>query len=331
MILSQPDRSRRLSWGAAAVAAVIVATVGTAVRPLGQAVLFADDVAVAPAATEPPAAKAAAERNPAQSENDTYVRIRRSPHGVAESLDTAIARYVGRPGSRYEGQRVDLFGVIHVGQQSYYQEVQQRLNQYDVVLFELVAPNGIRLRPEDLEKRDSVIAAAQGGLMGLLNLEYQLQQIDYLADNFRHADMSPEEFLKDMESRGDHLWKMLARSVGASLAIQQNNQSGLVLLRAMTAGEDRPKRLKQVLAQQLVDVDIATAGLDDKSGDNTLIKGRNRKALEVLTGELAAGRQSVAIFYGAGHLQDMAQRLAADFEMQHLETVWLPAWDLQSN
>ncbi len=260
-----------------------------------------------------------------------YIRISKNDRGVAQTLDTAIARFVGRPGSRYAGQKVDLFGVIHIGEKKYYEEVQRRLNEYDVVLYELVAPNGTRLRPEDLESRDNVIAATQGGMTDLLNLEFQLRRIDYLAKNFRHADMSPEEFMQDMESRGDHIWKMLARSVGAGLAAQQTNNNSIGILMAFASGEDRPKRLKQALAQQLVGVDIATAGLDNGTGENTLIKGRNRKAFEVLAEELQQKRQSIAVFYGAGHLQDMAERLVRDFEMEPVETVWLPAWDLQSN
>jgi hypothetical protein len=89
--------------------------------------------------------------------------------------------------------------------------------------------------------------------------------------------------------------------------------------------------LKQTMAKQLVDVDVAMAGLDDASGENTLIKGRNRKAFEVLKEELDAGKKSVAVFYGAGHLDDMAERLEADFGMKPKSTKWLPAWDLQKN
>ena len=39
-----------------------------------------------------------------------------------------------------------------------------------------------------------------------------------MAENFRHADMSPEEFVEDLERRGDSIWKMVARMMGAGIA-----------------------------------------------------------------------------------------------------------------
>ncbi len=70
--------------------------------------------------------------------------------------------------------------------------------------------------------------------------------------------------------------------------------------------------------------------MDDEKGENTLIKGRNRKAFEVLSRELAAGKRKIAVFYGAGHLSDMGQRLENDFGLtdQPAQTKWLTAWDL---
>ena len=53
--------------------------------------------------------------------------------------------------------------------------------------------------------------------------------------------------------------------------------------------------------------------------------------LEVLREELAAGKESLAVFYGAGHLQDMAERLEKDFGMKETKTTWLNAWDLKSS
>jgi hypothetical protein len=36
----------------------------------------------------------------------------------------------------------------------------------------------------------------------------------------------------------------------------------------------------------------------------------------------------VAIFYGVGHLPDMAKRLAADFNLHETGQRWLTAWNL---
>jgi hypothetical protein len=237
-----------------------------------------------------------------------------------------VIRFEGREGTKYAGRIVDLVGVIHIGQAGYYEELDGRLKSYDAVLYELVAPDGTRIRPEDLEKRRSVLASVQSGMKEMLELEYQLEKIDYLAKNFVHADMSPEEFSKDMANRGDGIWKMAARMVGAGLATQNATGSDIGLIAALISG-DRTMGLRQSMAKQLVSMNMA--GIDDATGDNTLIKGRNRKALQILERELAAGKKTVAIFYGAGHMEDMAARVEKDFEMSQTQVQWVKAWDLK--
>jgi hypothetical protein len=262
--------------------------------------------------------------------SDRYLRITDTDDKEPKAMETAIVRFTGTAGSKYEGRSVDLVGVVHIGQLEYYQDLNTRLGKYDVVLYELVAPDGTRIRPEDLEDRRSLLGSMQTGMKDMLNLEYQLEHIDYLAKNFRHADMSPDEFMKDMASRGDGLWKMAARMMGAGIASQAANGGDAGLLIAMLSS-DRSMKLKQVMSRQLADVDAVTAGMDDETGTNTLIKGRNRKAFEVLREELDADKKTVAVFYGAGHLSDMADRLENDFNMKPTTTQWLTAWDLQRN
>lgn len=259
-----------------------------------------------------------------------YLRIQEDDQGKAQSLQTAIVRYRGTKGSPFEGQVVDLVGVVHIGERAYYRELNDRLSKYDVVLYELVAPDGTRIRPEDLQERRSILASMQSGMKDLLHLEYQLELVDYLAANFRHADMSPEEFFEDFERRGDSLLKMAARMMGAGLASQAATGGDAGLLLAIFS-EDRPKRMKQAMARQLIDIESVSSGIDDANGENTLIKGRNVKAFKILREELEAGKDTIAVFYGAGHLPDMAERLERDFQMQPVETTWLDAWDLQSN
>jgi hypothetical protein len=289
-------------------------------------VTFAARVFAQQAVAEP----AAAELNGRRSSSDLYLRVKKTDDDHPQALQTAIVRYEGKPGSQYAGRIVDLVGVVHIGQAEYYDDLNQRLAKYDSVLYELVAPDGTRIRPEDLEERRSILASMQTGMKDMLNLEYQLERIDYLAENFRHADMSPDEFVEDLERRGDSIVRMFARMMGAGLASSSTNGGDAGVLLALLSS-DRPKKMKQAMARQLVDIELVTAGMDDANGDNTLIKGRNAKAFAILRDELAAGRNRVAVFYGAGHLPDMAQRLENDFTMQVGPTTWLDAWDLTRN
>ena len=265
-----------------------------------------------------------------ETESALYMRIKKTDQDKPEALQTAIVRFVGQPGTAHDGAIVDLVGVVHIGQGEYYKDLNSRLSKYDSVLYELVAPDGTRIRPEDLKKRRSMLASMQTGMKDMLNLEYQLELVDYMAENFRHADMSPDEFVEDLKRRGDSVVKMVARMLGAGMASQASGASDTGMLLAMFS-ENRSKMMKQTMARQLVDIDLVTAGMDDANGDNTLIKGRNVKAFSVLTEELAAGKETIAVFYGAGHLPDMAKRLEADFGMKPTGTTWLTAWDLTRN
>lgn len=267
-----------------------------------------------------------AKPSPAKSEA-IYLRISKTGEGKPKALETAIRHYLAKSDNRYPDAQVDLVGVVHIGEKAYYQELNKLLANYDAVLYELVAPDGTRIKPEDLAKRRSVLASMQTGMKDMLELEYQLAEIDYMAKNFVHADMSPEEFMKDMEQRGDDLWKMFARLMGAGLATQTGGEIGLL---SALMSDNRAVRMKRVFAKQLIDAEAVTAGMDDANGENTLIKGRNRKAFEVLERELAAGKRKIAVFYGAGHLSDMAERLENEFGLvdQPEQTKWLTAWDL---
>jgi hypothetical protein len=63
-------------------------------------------------------------------------------------------------------------------------------------------------------------------------------------------------------------------------------------------------------------------------GGSAIITDRNKIALNVLKEQMAAGKKRIGIFYGAGHLQDMDQRLREEFHLQPTSITWLTAWDL---
>ena len=292
---------------------------------------FAQSAAAEANQSDPSLGTGQAEANSkADTSEPLYLRVKQSDDNKPLALQTAIVRYRGKAGTEYAGRIVDLVGVVHIGQREYYSELNRRLAGYDSVLYELVAPDGTRIKPEDLEKRRSILASMQSGMKDMLNLEYQLELIDYMAKNFRHADMSPDEFVEDLERRGDSVWKMVARMMGAGLASSASTGGDAGMIFALLSN-DRAKKMKQTMARQLVDIEVVTAGIDDANGENTLIKGRNGKAFEILKEELNAGKKKVAVFYGAGHLPDMVERLEKDFDMKVRKTTWLDAWDLTRN
>ena len=79
----------------------------------------------------------AAQAKKAKPEGE-FLRVRRNDAGKAVAMETAIVRYTGT--GKYEGATVDLIGAIHVGEGTYYDELNKRFGEYDALLFELVAP-----------------------------------------------------------------------------------------------------------------------------------------------------------------------------------------------
>jgi hypothetical protein len=91
--------------------------------------------------------------------------------------------------------------------------------------------------------------------------------------------------------------------------------------------KDRPRRLKTALAKQLAEMESLMVSFGGEQG-SVIITERNKMALKVLKEQLAAGKKSLGIFYGAGHLNDMDERLRKDFNLTPVSITWMTAWNL---
>jgi hypothetical protein len=286
-----------------------------------------------PAAAAEIAEKQAEEPGKTEQEGPKFIRIRRDDKGKPLAMETAVVRYVSadRP-----GVTVDLVGAIHIGDKSYYDELNKLFESYEVVLYELVAPEGTRVPKEGRPGNNAhPIGAMQNGMGAMLELQHQLDRVDYTKENFVHADMSPEDFSKSMEKRGESLMQMFLRMMGQGMvqqAAQQQKEGGagstdLGLLMALFS-KDRAHKLKSLFADQFENMESQMLLFDGPEG-STIITERNKKAFEVLDKQLKEGKKNVAVFYGAGHLPDMEKRLAADFGLKREGEKWLTAWSLE--
>ena len=238
--------------------------------------------------------------------------------GDGGHFDTAITTYRNDAGAE-----VKLFAAVHIADAALYAALQQRFTQCDALLYELVGPEDYRpVRGEG--GTGSFISMLQTGLKNGLELEFQLDAIDYTAPNFVHADMTPDEFRDSMEERGETLFGMLLKVGMQSAQVgegSQNSPLGVDLVKAFRNGEGR-HRLRVAMASQLENMEAMVAG----GKGSTLLEGRNGKCLQVLDRELAAGKKKIGIYYGAAHLTDMEQRLLAK-GFHKVDHEWLQAWD----
>ena len=204
---------------------------------------------------------------------------------------------------------------------------------YDALLYEMVAPADFK--PDRHGPSDSLVSRFQRGLCKTLDLEFQLDAIDYNRPNFVHADLSPERFARIMKERGESFWTIFMRFFSAQMRAMQEGMgqhlTGPAMLEALRSPE-RTRNMKFLLAQEIKEMETLFANLDSgkKEGESSILVGeRNRAAIEVLKTQIRKGRKRLAIFYGAGHMPDMEARLQRDLGFELRGKEWIIAWDLR--
>jgi hypothetical protein len=262
---------------------------------------------------------------------DHFMRIRVDADGDPVAMETSVTRYVG---TNSDGQRitVDLIGVVHVGESTYYEQLNKLFEKYDALLYELVAPEGTVIPKGGRGEGTGAnpIAMLQMGMKSVLGLEFQLEHIDYTAKNFVHADMSPEEFSDSMKKNDESFLKMALKAIGQGIAQQSSSKSSMTeadLLMAMFSG-NRERDMRRMMASQMQDMESGMVIFQGKDG-STIINHRNVKAFEVMQAQIDAGKTHIGVFYGAGHLPDMEKLLIKDHSMKRGGQFWMEAWNLR--
>jgi hypothetical protein len=277
------------------------------------------------------------EGRPAQkSSASQFIRIKRGSRDAPQALETATMRYIPASG---EGKLVvDLIGAVHIGDHTYYDKLNEQFEQYDVLLYELVAPKGARIPKGGRRDVNNPIALLQQIGKSVLDLESQVEQIDYTKKNFVHADLSPEGMAQAMRRRGEDGVTLLL-DVLADMLRQQNIQeqtqeeqsdaeTSQVDFFSLLLDPDGAVKMKQLLAEQMVSVNSPTGGLG-KTLNTILVSDRNEAAMKVFQAELAKGKKKIGIFYGVAHMPDFEKRLREDFGLKRQSEGWTVAWDLR--
>tara|TARA_B100000686_G_scaffold353947_1_gene461693 strand:+ start:1794 stop:2669 length:876 start_codon:yes stop_codon:yes gene_type:complete len=244
-------------------------------------------------------------------------------------LQTAIVSYQNN-----EGIIVDLVSAIHLGEESYYDYLNQYFSERDVVLYELVANENDRPSPGSAVQNLSVISFLQRILGNLFGVSYQLEQIDYSVTNFLHADLTPDELSQIMIEKEESMFSIFvalasAQFANEQLAIQQGerlNSFNLIGIANVLLAEDQNTALKYVFAKELGHPDGLIVGPELES-QITILGDRNEAALEVLEETLSDPTvRKISIFYGAAHMPGIERGLLNTFNFQKKGQRWVNAW-----
>ena len=241
-------------------------------------------------------------------------------------VDTAITTY-----RLANGVEVALIAALHIGDKEYYEQLNHRFQKYDAVLYEMIKPNKLPSRRPG--ESTHPVSQMQRMMQSVLGLEFQLDGIDYAAANLVHADMDSKTFADQQRQKGENFFTLFLQSFlqERQMMLSGNGRplSALDLLLAFSS-EDRTHSFKWLFAQQLDQMEMMMAGMDqgiDGQG-SVIVTERNRVAREVLDQQIRARRRRLAIFYGAGHMPDFETKLLAR-GFRKVRHEWIVAWELQ--
>lgn len=260
----------------------------------------------------------------AEDKAPEFARVDVDADGRPRALQMSITRYVP---ARDDGLvEVDLFSAIHIGDSAYYAELNRRFEEYDALLYELIAPPNA-VRSDRIDERKGLLSTTQVAMTRLLDLTFQLDEIRYDAANFVHADLSPEELRASMDERGESLYVYFWRIFFATLDEYAKDPLGLRDMRLLSGmlSADQDESFKTMVALEMTNLDAVQDMLGDDS-DNAVIGARNQRAIDVLRREIEAGATRIGIFYGVAHMPDLEERLLDQLGLTYVSTDWVDAW-----
>jgi len=257
-----------------------------------------------------------------------FARVDTDTRDAPRALQLAIATYVPQDGGRLLS--VDLVSAIHIGDASYYAELNSRFEDYDALLYELVAPENA-VATNRLAQRKGFISGAQIGMTKLLDLTFQLEEIKYDQANFVHADLTPQELRDSMDERGESLYVYFWRIFFASIDQYAQDPLGLKDWEMLSAilSADQDDAFKTMIAYEMTNIEQIQDVLGEDSG-SAVIGARNQRAVDVLKREIDGGAKRIGIFYGVAHMPDLEERLVEQLGLAYDSTTWVDAWQLGS-
>ena len=279
-------------------------------------------------------------RRQVEPKGSSFLRLKKNAAGEVTAMQTSITRFAAKMNG--EPVIVDLIGAVHIGDQRYYEQLNDEFENYDVVLYELVAPPEKRIPTQALREQNSknLLTTIRKIAQILFEFEMQLDGVDYTADNFVHADLSPQELIQTIKARGDNAVSLFLslmsdmirqknlRDQQLAFAKEPEAKAPQIDLLAVVQDPNGPAKVKQILAQQLVS-SVTQTTAPNSTMNQILVVDRNKAALKVMIQQLRKGHRKIGIFYGAAHMPDFEQRLLR-MKMKKSDERWLTAWNLRA-
>lgn len=250
----------------------------------------------------------------------SFLQIR--AHGENESsLDIATLLYE-EPST---GRRIYLVGAVHIANEQFFRDLQSILDSMDLVLWEGVG--GSEKPSREAVERFDVLFKAQQLLKNLLNLDFQLEKMQYKRGFWKNCDVSANVLQAELKRRNLEIIpneKIVQGLLGAVFRVIDPAK--------LPRDENTAREYRALVAPFLAEMSdpesmfakIGASGLKD-----VILDYRNRFVMDELKKVLAVpGPSRIAIFYGAGHFPGMDKILREELKLRFRATHWVPAWKL---
>lgn len=218
-----------------------------------------------------------------------------------------------------------LVGAIHIGTKPYYDGLQTLLDSNSLVLFEGVKPGEAKPDPAKKpdEKSQEPKTPVYKVLSDALGLQFQLLAMDYKKPFWKNCDLSWDEMeklnsqSKTKNPQFDQIKQLLDPNSPMAAMFTQ-------MLQTATPGTKEGIKLllvKKAGAGEGTGLDPAT--------EEIILKARNHTVIDRVEFELSAPTplKSIAIFYGAAHLDDLEKTLTTKYGYKLGEKKWFLAAD----
>jgi hypothetical protein len=273
-----------------------------------------------------------------------------SPDRQTVQLQIAMRKFVP---ARREGPAVWLASVMHVGEPDYYRALQSFLDTQTVVLYEGINTGAHRHHVRDAAAPATPVSpppaapsAGNGGysmqstLAKSLGLVFQLEAIDYDRTNFLNSDLSIAQIQRIMAGNqpvaapgqkggGNSSFDMLLQIMDGSSFLGSLFKIGMQMIAASPQMQAVAKlTMIEAIGRLKGDMsDVQGLPPDWKQLIQVLIQARNKNLMADLKSELKKipPSGSVAVFYGAGHMDDLQKRVTGELHYRPADEIWLTA------
>jgi hypothetical protein len=229
---------------------------------------------------------------------------------------------------------VILVGVIHIGEEAYYTQIQDMLDSCDQVFYEGIQWDDTFDKMQSFdEKADSLRFSGIDGGLGRVR-ELQMEYASALGLVYQNSVLNPSNHWINADASFEEFSAMVNEYNERNLSLDKNSLDGDIseIKDIKTKKEkDQVKILNQrrSLAEEITNSSLRI-NHDEKYKDTfeLFVKKRNSLAMKKIIPALET-KQSVAMLYGAAHMPDFLNRLEKNWGYKIIKHRWISAWSLK--